>query len=113
METWGRDPQFFVDWFASSHSNDEAFVRWIGRYQRPSATAADVAHQMESVRQLDAESKWPAISVPTLIIHALGDPVIPVAAGRYLAERIAKASLIEVDGSDHLAEDCPELAADR
>ena len=47
VETWGHDPRYFVDWFAPSHSGEAAFVRWMGRYRRHSATAADVARQME------------------------------------------------------------------
>jgi class 3 adenylate cyclase len=79
----------------------------MGRYQRHSATAADLARQMQSIRALDAAEQLPEISVSTLIIHATGDPVIPVAAGRYLAERIPNARLVEVTGGDHLAEVAP------
>jgi pimeloyl-ACP methyl ester carboxylesterase len=107
IETWGRDPQYFVDWFASSHSQNDAFVRWMGRYQRHSATAADLERQLQSLSALDAAEELAEISVPTLIIHAIDDPVIPIASSRYLAARIPSAQLVEVTGADHLAEVAP------
>ena len=42
----------------------------------------------------------PTIAVPTLVIHARDDPM-PVQFGRYLADHIPGARLLEVDGSDH------------
>ncbi|MDT5051512.1 MAG: hypothetical protein QOG75_7440, partial [Mycobacterium sp.] len=52
VETWGREPQFMVDWFSPRYSDDAAFVRWVGRLQRQSATAQDIARQIESVSVL-------------------------------------------------------------
>jgi pimeloyl-ACP methyl ester carboxylesterase len=102
--SWGRDPQFFVDWFAPSRSDDPAFVRWMGRYQRQSATVADLESQMRSFASLDAADELGRISAPTLVIHATDDAVVPVAAGRYLADRIPGARFVEVPGGDHMAE---------
>jgi len=38
---------------------------------------------------------------PTLVIHRTGDRVIPVAMGRYLAEHIKGATLVELPGDGH------------
>jgi class 3 adenylate cyclase/alpha-beta hydrolase superfamily lysophospholipase len=107
IETWGRDPQYFVDWYTPCHSANAAFVRWMGRLQRQSATAADLRRQMESIFPLDAADQLAEIDVPTLILHATGDPVIPVAAGAYLAERIPGARFVAVPGEDHFVETTP------
>ena len=42
----------------------------------------------------------PTLAVPTLVIHARDD-AIPVQFGRYLADNIPGARLLEVEGSDH------------
>ena len=43
----------------------------------------------------------PAISAPTLVIHATRDPGVPVQAGHYLADHIRGARLVELNGTDH------------
>ena len=52
--------------------------------------------------EIDIRDVLPAIRVPTLVIHRAGDRVIPVEAGRYLAEHIPDAKYVELEGSDHL-----------
>jgi class 3 adenylate cyclase len=107
IETWGREPQYLVDWLTPSLSENVAWVRWMGRLQRQSATSADIARQFASLAPLDAASHLGEIDVPTLILHVEGDGIMPVAASRFLAERITGARLVEIPGSDHMAEVTP------
>jgi class 3 adenylate cyclase len=103
VETWGREPQFMVDWFSPRYSDDAAFVRWVGRLQRQSATAQDMRRQIESVSILDAVDHLGDISVPTMIMHCVRDQVTPFASARYLGERIADSTIVELDSDDHFA----------
>jgi class 3 adenylate cyclase len=41
------------------------------------------------------------IAIPTLVMHRIGDVLVPVAAGRYLAEHIPGAKYVEMPGTDH------------
>jgi class 3 adenylate cyclase len=107
VDTWGREPQQFVDWFIPSQSGNASFVRWMGRYQRQSATGADLGRQLHSLRQLDAADHLADIRRPTLVINCTGDSVVPVNAGRYLADRIPGAQFLEIPGDDHFAEVTP------
>jgi class 3 adenylate cyclase len=50
---------------------------------------------------VDVRRVLPTIRVPTLVIHALQDQVVPVEHGRYLAANIPGATLFEYDG-EHL-----------
>lgn len=52
-------------------------------------------------RSIDARHTLSAIRVPTLIIHPVGDKVTDVEEGRYMAERIPGAQMVEIDGVDH------------
>jgi hypothetical protein len=49
----------------------------------------------------DVRPILPAITVPTLVLHARDDPAVPVQSGRYLADHIAGARMVELDGADH------------
>ena len=42
------------------------------------------------------------IAIPTLILHRTNDPTEPIESGRFLAERIPNATLIELPGEDAL-----------
>ncbi len=44
----------------------------------------------------------PSVHVPTLVIHCTGDTLINVEHGRFLAEHIPGAKLLELPGDDHL-----------
>ena len=107
MASWGSDPQYTVDEFCPSNSGNAAFVRWFGRLQRQSASHADIRRQVDSVTFLDAAPALAEITAPTLVLHATGDRLHPVAAGRYIAERIPDARFVEIPGDDHLVETTP------
>jgi class 3 adenylate cyclase/pimeloyl-ACP methyl ester carboxylesterase len=104
VATWGTDPQYSVDRFCPSNSNNAAFVRWYGRLERQSATHADIRRQVDSILHLDAAASLAEITAPTLVVHATDDPLMPVAGGRYVAERIPDARFVEVPGGDHFVE---------
>lgn len=51
--------------------------------------------------QLNTGARAPKLTLPALVLHADGDPVIGVHHGRALAERLPKARYIEVQGRAH------------
>ena len=57
VATWGRDPQFTVDQFCPSNSDNAPFVRWYGRLERQSASQADIRRQIDSVRRRLADRR--------------------------------------------------------
>jgi class 3 adenylate cyclase len=101
IESWGTDPSFMVEWMMPSQAGNESFIRWEGKLQRQTASPADIARQIESVLGLDAFSVLPEIVAPTLVMHVKGDRVVNVANGRLLADRIAGARYLEIEGEDH------------
>jgi class 3 adenylate cyclase len=54
------------------------------------------------LRQLDVRQALPSIGVPTLIVHRRDNRLVDVTHGRYLAEHIAGARLLELSGDDYL-----------
>jgi class 3 adenylate cyclase/pimeloyl-ACP methyl ester carboxylesterase len=100
-ETWGREPRNFVDLVCPSQKNNDAMLRWIGRFQRQSTSPAGFRRQLESIVPLDASGELARIQAPTLVINVKRDRVLPPSTGRYLASRIAGARYVEFDGEDH------------
>lgn len=115
VQTFGREPQFFVDWMAPSQSDNQSFVRWIGRFQRQSATAADLQRQLDSIASLDIADQLGEINVPTLVLHGTGDAVVPLSIGRAIAAAIPGAEFVELPTDDHflLSAQCWMDIADR
>lgn len=102
IDTWGREPEHFVSLFAPAKSNDPAFVRWAGRFQRQTCTRADLQRQFDSILTLDANDQLKDIQAPTLVMNVVGDRVIHPAMGRYLTDNIPGAVYREFPGDDHL-----------
>jgi class 3 adenylate cyclase len=50
--------------------------------------------------EIDARPFLPLIQAPTLVLHRIGYPLVPIEHGRYLAEHIQDAKLVELPGSD-------------
>jgi class 3 adenylate cyclase len=50
---------------------------------------------------VDVRSVLPAVRVPTLVLHRAGDRRVGVEHGRYLADHIPGARLVELVGEDH------------
>jgi class 3 adenylate cyclase len=50
---------------------------------------------------IDVRPALPLVHTPTLVVHRSGDRMVPVAHGRYLAEHIDDARLVELAGTDH------------
>jgi pimeloyl-ACP methyl ester carboxylesterase len=87
---------------APSRADDPRFAENWARYLRLGASPAAVAALVRMNAEIDVRSLLPNVLVPTLVLHRTGDRVIPVEAGRYLAERIPDATLVELPGDDHL-----------
>lgn len=75
-------------------------ARQLGLIERSCASPGMVRATIESALRLDVRALLPAIDVPTLVIHASDDP-IPVQLGRYLADHIPGARMMEPEGQDH------------
>lgn len=96
---WGKPA--LVEAFAPSRKDDPAFRQWWGRLERMSASPADMIALIEMAQKIDLRDVLPTIRVPTLVLHRRGELVAALAGGRYLAEHIPDAKLVELEGSDH------------
>jgi pimeloyl-ACP methyl ester carboxylesterase/class 3 adenylate cyclase len=87
--------------FAASVASEERYKRWAARWERMGASPGLASQLVRFNFEVDIRNVLPAISVPTLVLHCTGDPVITVSLGRYLAENIPDARFVELPGIDH------------
>ena len=98
-DRWGEGILLRVN--APSMANDPAAVEWCGKLERASASPGSIVALMRANYEMDARHILPTIAVPTLVMHRTEDALVPVAAGRYLAEHILGARYVEIPGTDH------------
>jgi class 3 adenylate cyclase len=99
---------------APSWSEDPAIRANAARYERLSCSPGNYRALIEMNLLLDSRHILPEIRVPTLVLHRKEDKLAPIGGGRYFAEHIPGAKLIEYDGADHWfsAGDYPAVIAD-
>lgn len=96
---WGRGIAYQI--FLSHPPDREAARRALARYERSACTPQMCREIMEANFQIDVRHFLPVVSVPTLVMHCSGDPVVPVEHGRELARGIPGAEYVEIDGDFH------------
>jgi pimeloyl-ACP methyl ester carboxylesterase len=83
-------------------SDDPAFLSWWLRFLRQSVSPSVAATMRRWLFEVDVRTTLPAVQCPTLVIHRIGDQWVRPDHGRHLAEHIADARLVELDGSADL-----------
>jgi class 3 adenylate cyclase len=97
-ERWGSGRH--VELQVPSRAGDERFGQWYAKKTRMIAGPAAAEAYFRAMFVADARAMLPAIHVPTLVLHRKDYRFIPVEHGRYLAQHIAGASLVEIPGAD-------------
>ncbi len=98
--TWSN-PQVVADYYAPSRAQDTAFVAWLGRYLRFSASPKAAALLNDGSSRIDVTMLLHEVRAPTLCLYRLDDPDVKIEEGRYIASQIPGAKLVEVPGRDH------------
>jgi pimeloyl-ACP methyl ester carboxylesterase len=116
---WGQTPEAREQWMAAcerewggpvgldqcwpSAAHDERVRQWWARFLRMGASpGANRALQLMN-SEMDVRHVLPAIRVPTLLLHSVGDRLLDVRGSRFMAEQIPGAKYVELPGHDHLA----------
>ncbi len=95
-----RDTSLVLRNHAPSVAGDPVFRGWWERAGRRGASPA-TANSLWRVRYgADVRPALPSISVPSLVLHRRNNRLIPFAHGAYLANHLANAQLVGLEGSD-------------
>jgi class 3 adenylate cyclase/pimeloyl-ACP methyl ester carboxylesterase len=98
IDHWG-DGSRLAGMFAPSLG--EMQQRFYGMFARAAASPRMARVLVDTAMQIDVRDILSSVRVPTLVLHAEGDRVIPIEAGELLAARIPDARFVRLPGSDH------------
>ena len=87
--------------WAPSLTLDESYMSWFRRWVRLSASPSAIEALWMMNTDIDVRHVLPSVQVPTLVLHRVGDKDFALDEGRYIAERIPDAELVELEGMDH------------
>jgi class 3 adenylate cyclase len=110
-QVWGTEAM--VATMAPSRAGDERFRRWLGKMVRAAASPRAAQMLVRAMLEADVRSVLPLIQAPTLVLHRRDAQLIPIEHGRYLADHIPGATLVERPGVDATFWETPDVALDR
>ena len=86
----------------AEHAARQALGAALARMERRAATPrAAHAYWQKAGVEADVRDLLADVKAPTLVIHAAGDLLVPVAQGRFVAQAISGARHIELAGGEH------------
>ena len=102
---WGKRNPAFQSLFTSTYIPENTTLehqRWFNDLQRVSAPPENAARIMRLSDGINVRALLPRLKVPTLVLHADRDRVIPREEGRILAAEIPNARFVPLDSGNHL-----------
>jgi class 3 adenylate cyclase len=97
--TWGSGA--LATALAPSIASRPGIVEWWGRVERYAGTPRTALAKARTIHDLDLRHVLPLVATPTLVIQTRDNTYVRAGHGRYLAEHIAGAQLVELDSADH------------
>ena len=101
---WGSDNptfrQVFTSRFIPEGTNEQ--IGWFNDLCRKTLKPEIAARLLESRATLDVTELLGEVRTPTLVLHARGDVVAPIAEGHILAAGIPGAQFVELDSKNHI-----------
>lgn len=107
---WGKSNPAFRQVFTSMFMPEATAeqMHWFNDLQRVSTSPGNAVKMRQASGRLDVIDLAQQLQVPSLILHARGDAVVPFAEGRLLATLLPGARFVPLDGVNHiLLEDEP------
>lgn len=101
---WGSDNPAYRQLFTSLYIPGATPFqqRWFNDLQRKSASPENAVRIQRALSLLDVRDLLHRVETPTLVIHALGDQVIPFHCAEELAGAIPGARLVALEGQNHI-----------
>lgn len=92
--------QLFASLFVPKGSQEHQ--QWFAELCGKTANTENAMRIQSIAANVDLRGKLSELDVPTLVIHAKDDAVVPLSAGRYMASEIPNAQFVQIDSDNHL-----------
>jgi pimeloyl-ACP methyl ester carboxylesterase len=101
---WGSPHAAFRQIFSSSFLPRGAAeeIAWFNDLQRDSTSPENAAAILSALGDVDVREEATRVRVPTLVVHARGDLVVPIKDGIELATHIEGARFVPLESDNHL-----------
>ena len=101
---WGQDNpayrQIFTSRFLPEATAEQ--MRWFDELQRLAASPENTVKTASVSNNIDVLDRLSQIEVPTLVLHARDDALVPFEEGRQLASLIPNAQFVPLESNNHL-----------
>ncbi|HEU4786813.1 MAG TPA: alpha/beta fold hydrolase [Gemmatimonadaceae bacterium] len=101
---WGHDNPAFRMYFATRFLPEGTLeqMRWFSDLQRITTSAETGGRLLWTVATIDITALVSRVRVPTLVLHATGDAVIPFDQGRKMAALIPGSRFVPLESPNHI-----------
>jgi pimeloyl-ACP methyl ester carboxylesterase/DNA-binding CsgD family transcriptional regulator len=101
---WGRDNPVYRQLFTARFipGATEEQVKWFNDLCRRTTTPELAYRLLEARKTVDIVALLTQVSVPTLVMHARHDEIVPFSQGQLLASTIPDAKFVELDSANHI-----------
>jgi pimeloyl-ACP methyl ester carboxylesterase/DNA-binding CsgD family transcriptional regulator len=101
---WARPDSTFRRVFTSLMipGASEEQMRWLDDLQRVAVSASTAVIARQQRIKANADALLPALNLPTLILHSVGDRMNSFDYGRHLAANVANARLVALESDNHI-----------
>jgi class 3 adenylate cyclase len=100
LPSWGDGS--LIDVSSPSQADNPEARAFFGRLERSTASPGMLAALARMFIDIDVREVVPSVHVPALILHRSHDRLVNVRHGRWLAEHLPNARMVEFEGDDHI-----------
>jgi class 3 adenylate cyclase len=97
---WGEGA--IIDVAAPSQADNPEVRAFFARLERSSVSPGMIASLVQMFLDIDVRDVVGTVHVPALVLHKTRDRLVNVRSGRWLAEHLPGARMVELDGDDHI-----------
>lgn len=101
---WGKDNPIFRQLFTSQFVPEARpeQIEWFNELCRRTTTPEVATRLLTARSEVDVRELMPQVRVPTLVLHARHDEVVPFSAGKLLAAEIPNAEFVQLESRNHI-----------
>jgi class 3 adenylate cyclase len=97
---WGEGA--IIEVGAPSQADNPRTRAFFARLERASASPGMLRSLVQMFLDIDVRGVVPSVHVPALVLHRRHDRLVNIGNGRWLAEHLPNARLVELPGDDHI-----------